>query len=260
MVNRMDHGLGICGPEGGYWGQIGMEVGDVQQVSILFGHPLALIRGQMWIEPQGKLRENLGWADIGSPNQEITFKDIKFPVRLGNASMPGNSLAGCYMGEDYSTFYTPIRPEQSKMIRQIGPVEARDGLYFQTGFGHSQCVTFLALMNPRGMLQAFSGIFPVKEIDIPMSYIGKALQLLETGFKTGPLLTRLIDGEEKDTLILPRLAERQGTFFWEEQREDGEIRTCRIGPPEAGDRECQEQVSIRDGILKFATGIYEKSS
>ncbi|RHL08503.1 MULTISPECIES: hypothetical protein [Bacteroides] len=306
LINRFNHSLGICNPEGHYIGEMAIRVDmegkraphfipatknmehpettnekleafiegqtaltekefedflDVLDKSLwsmglsgkttsetatLMGRPLALVHGEAWIATEGDPRVNIDFSDTGMNDTDI-YDELELPVRLGDLSMSKDGLAGYYLADDLKHFYSTARPSKpTEVLTMIGPVGSTDGTYLHVGFGTEKRKTFIALMNPYGCVRCYSGLFPVKELNIPEEYVREVLRTMETEFRIGPLLTRVLD--EKG-ISFPRFQDQQGEFSWIEEDDGGIKEYPLVQPAIAGD--FTDEITIREGKLKY---------
>ena len=86
----------------------------------------------------------------------------------------------------------------------------------------------------------------MKELNIPEEYVREVLRTMETEFRIGPLLTRVLD--EKG-ISFPRFQDQQGEFSWIEEDDGGIKEYPLVQPAIAGD--FTDEITIREGKLKY---------
>jgi hypothetical protein len=105
------------------------------------------------------------------------------------------------------------------------------------------------LVDPRGTVNATTGILPTEELTLPAVFYQDAIAKLEIYFRTGPLL---VDAE---AVRMPRPTEQQGTWSWIQKNEPGNMPASWEADPIAkSDDQARfpaEPLQLRDGWLKL---------
>lgn len=162
-----------------------------QDLALLMGSPVAVVRASLNLELQGLPSINHGWNEF---RQDLTrderdtdnFTQVQFPIRIGEYQQLNDGTIGYWQeGEDGSLsddFYAvhnydddEVEDEQIKtenLCRTIGD--------------RPQNLTLL--MDPRGKVHATSGVLPSKAIDLPPDYYTEALNNIEITFLSVPIL------------------------------------------------------------------------
>ncbi|HKS27374.1 MAG TPA: hypothetical protein VJS44_06115 [Pyrinomonadaceae bacterium] len=184
-----------------------------QNLSVLIGRPLALLRAQLQLELQGRPVYNQSWPDTGL-QQTAAVETIQFPVRLGSTELYNDGLMGYYLDDNYSTFNSVHQPKsyQPTSGSYLNPV-GYNGNYIQLQFNYPSYATqyITMLLDPRGDAHAFTGILPVKIVSLPASYFEDALARMAVTFRTGPVIT------DADAIRIPLPTEKNGTWSWLER-------------------------------------------
>lgn len=164
------------------------------ELALLMGRPLALVRASLNLELQGPPALHQGWEafrhDLSRINRDTNdFDHVRFPVRIGEYRQFNDGLAGYWReeGEGYegNSFYAP----QTDLISHLNlKTHADDPMtFFQTVRSESQ--TLAMLIDPRGAVNATSGVAPCKAISIPPDQYASALRAIEITFLSAPILT-----------------------------------------------------------------------
>jgi len=161
-----------------------------QDLALLIGRPIALVRAALNLELQGPPAVHQGWNNfrqdlVRTTRDSNDFPDVAFPIRLGAYQQLNDGLVGYWLeqGDAYqgNLFYIP----------QGGPISAAGAtapaLLQQTLADEPMCVSML--IDPRGTIHATCGILPTKAISIPADQFTSALQAIEIIFLTTPILT-----------------------------------------------------------------------
>ena len=187
-----------------------------QDLALLMGRPVAVVRASLKLELQGLPAINHGWnvfrQDLGRDYRDTdNLTKVEFPVRIGEDRQLNDGLVGYWQeGEDGSLgniFYAP----------QSGGVTDKQ-IETHSGDPLNVCLTieeppqaFTLLMDPRGKVHATSGVLPTKVIDLPPDYYTEALKKIEITFLSVPILT------EAYRIKLPLPKEAGYTWSWLEK-------------------------------------------
>ncbi|HVV22000.1 MAG TPA: hypothetical protein VHF06_21375 [Pseudonocardiaceae bacterium] len=236
-----------------------------QNLSVLVGRPLALLRARLRFELDGDPIGDTGWAaTFQQPAPD--FIGFPFRIRLGDQLTRQDGLIGYFAGTDYDVFNSVAAPDATQgYVRPIGPVGDPEGdNYLSLTFGAGDSVYVTALADPRAAVHAVTGILPVKQLDIPQGFVDAALAALEISFRTGPVLTTVAPTPDEgdapppfpQSVAHPLPVEQNGQWSWWEPDAAGGPWTgyglTRVTPdalPGAG------PASLRDGWLQFITDL-----
>lgn len=227
--------------------------------TFMTGRPLAVVQAAIFLRTWGKPWGDIGWEDTGEEEMiaEI-YKSGKIPVRLGDLTLQNDGLAGYFENDNYQRFYSTVRPgKESSQVVQIGPVGSGKGTYLEAGFGNERAVWVTLLLEPESSLHGYTGILPVKEINIPRAYVEQALKEMDMEFTAGPYISRIGKADAGHAIQIPRMLERKGTWHWlRRQKETWEVLQTQPDTGKAEDRE--EALSSQEGILRFTSEKGEK--
>jgi len=202
------------------------HVGD-EHLSLLIGHPVAVIRAQVWLE-------------VKEPVDVDAIATIALPLRLGALTHWQDGLFGYFVNDDYHTLYCADQAV-AKFARQVGPnqgfqqsanqtqnyydnfakdigVNATEGA---TPVTHpyvndsgvvmirpNQKVTLTLLVEPHTVVHATTGLTPRKEIGMRREWVAAALAKLAPTFRFGPVLV------DPKRIRMPVASELHGTWTW----------------------------------------------
>lgn len=237
------------------------ERGD-QNLSVLIGRPLALVRANLQLQLSGKPLYNQAWHETfqnGLPALKENsggLLDLAFPIRLGSPKLRNNGLVGYFQESDYAHFHVvqlpePFVPASPRYLHRIG----LDGDYVRLKFQATSPVDFdptgsvylTMLVDPRGLVQANSGLLPTKTIELPKRYVDKPLGRMAVTIRVGPLLL------DPETVRIPQPAEQHGDWSWIQATGTAEGEWIKIPVEGADDRArlgATPQV-LREGWLNF---------
>ena len=254
LLSVIDETLWTVNPLGGR---------DNQNLSILVGRPLAVVRATLGFELQGgpihdqSLQSTKSWSDWQKPENQPAFTKINFPVCLGSLKLSDDGLLGYFLNDDYNTFnsvhpLTDFQPSEGEYIRPIGtpvPKTANPlGVnYIPLQFNPGSTANVTMLLDPRGKVYASTGVLPAKDVILPALYVEQPLAAMQVTFRTGPVL------EDQQGLRLPQVANIQGAWSWIERSSvtDWETVTAIV---QANDQATfpDEPPSLAEGWLKLS--------
>ncbi len=171
-----------------------------QDLALLMGRPVALVRASVSLELQGAPAVHQGWnnfrLDMHRHRRDDTgFTHVRFPVRLGEYRQMNDGLVGYWReaaagGYETDYFYAPQSEEVGHDLikTHADTTDADDPLTLpQTAAAPPHVVAML--VDPRGSVHAASGVAPVKGISIPPDQYADALRAIEITFLSTPVLT-----------------------------------------------------------------------
>jgi hypothetical protein len=195
-----------------------------QNLSVLVGRPLALVRARLTIGLSGPPLRDVGWAaTLDPPDPEFVHDD--FAIRLGDQAARDDGLMGYYAGQDYDTFNSVAAPAAGltqSYVTQIGPLGTTPGNYIHLTCAPGTSTEVTLLMDPRAAVHAVTGILPVTAVRLPGDAVGAGLGALEVTFSVGPLPTftgptPTQTGQTPpfpDAVTIPAPAEQAGLWSW----------------------------------------------
>jgi hypothetical protein len=210
-----------------------------QNLSVLIGRPLAVVRAQLALKLRGVPFYNQDWwntfkvdlsnrENLPKATEPAQFSMIDggllnylWPVRLGTQALRNDGLIGYYTdnpstpANSFQVFNTVIGPgAPSDYLKQIGA----DNNFLQLRFIHddsgvpdstqNQICNITMLLDPRGSVHAFSGLLPVTDLAVPSKFVNGALQKMCYTFRAGPFLS------SPDAVRIPRPMASKGTWTW----------------------------------------------
>ncbi|MEJ2169564.1 MAG: hypothetical protein P8X90_29010 [Desulfobacterales bacterium] len=185
---------------------------DNQNLSVLIGRPLALVRAKLYFELAGPPACDQSWQQTNQ-RRHCEFFQAQFPVNLGNFQLRDDGLLGYFTESNFSEFRSVFLPRELKARQPPYVIQEDIRLPFNypnqpNGPGAYVTAVVYLLVDPRGGIHAQTGLFPNKKIVVPAVYVDHALQAMDVTFRTGPLLTA------PDTIRMPIPAEIDGTWSW----------------------------------------------
>jgi hypothetical protein len=186
-----------------------------QDLAILMGRPMALVRASLSFELQGPAAIDQSWnafrQDMRRNTRETRgFTRVEFPIRLGEYKQLNDGLVGYWVEAEGDIFYSPQEVKyESEYIKTYGNCKTEGDstmLHYQAAETPPQIVSML--VDPRGLVHATAGIVPAKAISIPADQYSPALQAIEMTFLSTPILS------EMGKLRLPLPAEDGFKWSW----------------------------------------------
>lgn len=238
-----------------------------QNLNVLFGRPLAVVRANLQLELHGKPFCNQAWHETfqkGTANLNENhggLLGLEFCVRLGSPELRNNGLIGYFERMNYERFHAvhlpkEIVPAEPRYIRQIGADDDYVRLKFKVPSAASDAaridpfgsIHLTMLVDPRGVVQATSGLLPTKTIELPRRYVSEPLERMAVTFRVGPLLL------EPQAVRIPQPTEQRGDWSWVEATgtKKGEWATTPTNKADTGARLTATPLVIREGWLKFS--------
>ncbi|MEM7156262.1 MAG: hypothetical protein AAF799_25640 [Myxococcota bacterium] len=211
------------------WTVDGLGDRDDQNLSVLIGRPLALVRARLRMRLHGPAVTASDWAhtrlDWSTPDVP-DFVSYKFGIRIGDQATREDGVIGYYADTDYSTFNSVVAPDTASpqtYVKQIGPIgQATGGNFIDLDYEDGSQQYLSILVDPRAAMHAITGVLPAKKVNIPAGLVERALTKMEVGFTLGPILTEIREtptqGGTKPAhpmaISIPSPAEQGGTWSW----------------------------------------------
>jgi hypothetical protein len=156
---------------------------DNQNLSILIGRPIAVIRASLQLELYGNPATDLTIAKTGQ-NVNGGIGNYTFQAQIGNIDLSQDGVMGYFNGDDYGEFNsvhygeitTPLNPPY--VVNKFTPLQ----------FLAEEPSYITLLLDPRGSIHTSTGILPVLETELPDIYVGDVMNNMLLEFKTGPLI------------------------------------------------------------------------
>jgi hypothetical protein len=172
-----------------------------QDLALLMGQPLALVRASVNLELKGLPATHQGWNEFRQDmhreeRDDNGFSKVRFPIRIGAYRQFNDGTVGYWKETGPDTyeddaFFAPQSDEDVKVKdrRHLKThLTAPDAMvFFQTIQSAPQILSLL--IDPRGVVHATTGILPAKAINIPPDQYAAALQAIEITFLSTPILT-----------------------------------------------------------------------
>jgi hypothetical protein len=224
-------------------------------VSVLVGHPLALVRASIGFETAGlpahRPELRAGYppdAAVGDLLDTLGFKQIKWPLRLGDLNARNDGLVGVFKcgGKSVTTggaFYPAWGVDREAVVRNSVQI-------FGVQDFEIDCVEPLQvtmLMDPQARIHAVTGALPRGHLELPPEEVTGARRGREVFFQTAPVLGL------SDTPEMPKPSDDYGEWSWAHRPD---VTSWKLDPAivEASDRAAfsDSWPTIAEGWLKLA--------
>jgi len=250
-----------------------------QNLSVLIGRPLALLRIRLQCSLDGPARTSCDWpmpiqpapTDPNIPD----FTTSRFSIRLGDLASREDGVIGYFENDNYAVFNSVVTPMTGQQyVKEIGPLNGIDGNYINLPFDGQTTELITLLADPRASIHATTGILPVKELKIPAQFIDGPLAAMEITFRMGPLLSRLqtspATGDTPPPFPLAisylPVSEQNGAWSWWEDTVtnpggEGAIHHWQgydMNDPGTGAALSDNPATLREGYLQFVTNTENK--
>jgi hypothetical protein len=233
-----------------------------QNLSVLVGRPLALLRARLQFELDGHPISDTGWAaTFTAPTPE--FLATVFSIRLGDQATREDGLIGYFTAANYDVFNSVAAPATAAKQDYVQPIGGDAGNYLQLGCapGTQAFVTLLA--DPRAAVHAASGVLPIKQLDIPQQFVDQALSAMEISFRMGPVMTVIVPTPQGDSaalhpnsIVYPLPTEQNGAWsWWEPDAKSGNWTGYDLVNATADAKFPLQPNSVREGYLQFVTNL-----
>lgn len=169
--------------------------GHHQELALLMGRPMAIVRALVGLQVKGRPAVNHGWTalyqDLHRDERETSnFEQVKIPIRIGERGQLNDGVVGYWQEtpEDFqlgANFYTTValdEPINGLKSYEQAPLNLTLSL-------NDAAQTLTMLIDPRGEVHATTGILPAKSIRVPKDEYVKALQKINITFLSAPILS-----------------------------------------------------------------------
>lgn len=232
LIARTDDGVGFLGLlraiDETLWSVDPGGAGKDQDLSVLVGRPLAVVRAAVSLRLHGLAATSQDWWTTfahmsGKPRVPVPLGAVDgavttttWPVRLGSRALRDDGLIGYFADDGYDVLHAVHVPAgvQTTYLSQIGAggdflhLRAIDDSLTAPDPAQDQLHRLTMLLDPRGSVHAYSGLLPVTTLQLAPTSVKPALRQMAYLFRAGPVLT------PPDAIRMPRPAGHVGTWSW----------------------------------------------
>ncbi|MBO3457955.1 hypothetical protein [Aetokthonos hydrillicola] len=255
LITALDSGLENIEPE---------NFAQHQDLALLMGRPIAVVRASLKLELQGLPRINQDWDVFWHDLRRNTrttddFDKVQIPVRLGEYQQLNDGLLGYWLEEQdtLSQVFYACQSDADGVEHPGIKLHEPDNAWHIDINAQAPAQTFTMLIDPRGKVHATSGILPTKSIDIPPDKYKDALAKIEISFLSAPILNPLRNLRDTTSLdkriYLPLPNEESYEWSWVEKEKEEwlVVSSENITQPEPNAVFSGKQV-IREGWIKLS--------
>jgi hypothetical protein len=215
--------------------------GASDNLSLLVGRPIAVVRAQVGVKTGGDPIYKQYWCNTGDyynnngVYQATTppYLSNSFALRVGDSFLATNGVMGYFVDNNYQEFYPVYGADgQTKNLMEL--LRAGQNLNFEpTSFASGytsdymkkdpvlistkpdapDMVQLTMLVDPDGVIPVFAGCLPSVNRHLPFGPVTTALSNLTVSFRVGPLLL------PPDRVQMPTPAEVQGNWSWKQRKD-----------------------------------------
>ncbi len=218
--NSIDETLWTVDPPGGQ---------TDNDLAVLIGRPLAVVRMQVSTELYGRPAYNQSWRDtfdlanVNDPNsvevgqQEAGFTALPFSIKLGSTELLSDGTIGYFVLNTYTTFNSVHAAKPASPYVQ--PIGGTNYLSLPFSYPSTSMQILTALIDPRGSIHATTGILAIVELQLPAQFWASVLAKMAVSFRIGPVLTA------PSPIRVPAPVEQAGVWSWVWQPAPGTYQT-----------------------------------
>ncbi|HEU4844805.1 MAG TPA: hypothetical protein VFT05_11115, partial [Burkholderiaceae bacterium] len=171
-----------------------------QDLAVLMGRPLAMVRAQLQFELDGAPYADPSWQYTFNPAAPAV-SGYRFPIELGNVARLNDGLIGYFMEDDYSRFNV-VQQAVSGASAYLAPI-GEDNNYIDLPFDGTAARVSM-LIDPRAVVHATTALLPTVELSLPPQFVTNALAAMDVTFRVGGALTdQTTSAAGKITILLP---------------------------------------------------------
>ncbi|WP_415401130.1 hypothetical protein [Tateyamaria sp. SN3-11] len=177
-----------------------------QNLSVLIGRPLALVRCKLGLELDGLPYVNQSWRDT-LQQQGTGLEALQWQIRMGSLNLYDDGLMGYFIDDNYAAFHAVHEPEGQAPATPPYITPIAPGNYLKAAFDGGD-TTLTMLLDPRGDVHLTTGILPTRVVSLPDTFVSPAMGQFALTFRTGPVLS------ETEQVRIPYPTERHGDWSW----------------------------------------------
>lgn len=208
-----------------------------QELSMLTGRPLAMLRGGLSLRWQGLLPYSKALKDFGKRNT-YGFEENTYEARIGDVRYASDGLIGYYRGEETGSTYRTFYPAYGAKTMKDPYFSCNSDLELKV---QHEKVPLTFLLDVTGSIHIRTGILPVYEKKPDPVFFRDALEHINLRLPIYPILT----GPERAGI--PQIGGKE-PFFWY-CRKNGALERREIGEPPVAAEMHQEKNSLEDGFM-----------
>ena len=192
------------------WTTVPVGASFDQNLAILVGRPLAMVRARLQFQLQGAPYSDPSWPNTFSANDcsqlpppSSPLTGYEFGIELGNIAQLDDGLIGYFIGDDYDQFNV-VAESGAGSDGYLTPIGVDNNYLYQPFDGTTQTLVSM-LIDPRAPVHATTAILPDASVAIPLNFASEAISKMNVTFRVNGLLTdqKLAPPPTPDGIIEP---------------------------------------------------------
>jgi hypothetical protein len=237
-----------------------------QNLAVLIGRPLALVRARLQFLLEGSVFSDPGWSNtfagsdctqLAPPASPVT--SYQFGIQLGNVAQLDDGLIGYFVADNYDTFNV-VTQSGAQTDGYIQPIGVANNYLYQPFDGVTQ--TFVSmLVDPRAPVHATTAILPDVSVTLPPNFTATALNSMNVTFRVNGLLTdqQMPAPDPEQTITPPTILTavpklETGTWSWLENGDAG-WSIYPTAPNDTTARLTEVAPVLRRGLLRLSSAL-----
>ena len=253
------------------WTTVPVGASFDQNLAILVGRPLAMVRARLQFQLQGAPYSDPSWPNTFSANDcsqlpppSSPLTGYEFGIELGNIAQLDDGLIGYFIGDDYDQFNV-VAESGAGSDGYLTPIGVDNNYLYQPFDGTTQTLVSM-LIDPRAPVHATTAILPDASVAIPLNFASEAISKMNVTFRVNGLLTdqKLAppptpDGViEPPSILMPVPKLQMGNWTWLEQNDNG-WSIYPTGPVDTVARLSEVAPVLRRGMLRLSSALQKRS-
>lgn len=234
------------------WTTVPMGASFDQNLAVLIGRPLAMVRARLQFLFDGPPVSDPSWQYTFAPaTPDIT--SYQFAIELGNIAQLNDGLIGYFVGNDYGKFnvVTESGAAEGQYLHPIGLANN----YIYMPFDAATQTYVSMLVDPRAPVHATTSILPVTTVSLPPQFTSDALAAMNVTFRVDGILTdQQIPQTGSPTILMPVPKEKTGQWAWLENVGDT-WNTYATAPNDTIARLSNVPPVLRRGLLQLSSAL-----
>jgi hypothetical protein len=184
------------------------------ELTALAGRPLAVVEATLAFELDGEPLRDPNWDNTLTP-ADPPFLKYDFPVALGAPEDREDGLVGYFSDAAYKEFHAVRVPLDDDLVDDPSDfVTAAVADDVTLRFDGSTVAHVTLLVDPRGEVQAHTGLLPTAALVLPRTRLAPALGAISVAFRAGPLLAAQPPADGAGVPLMPTPGASGRSWSW----------------------------------------------
>jgi hypothetical protein len=236
------------------WTTLPLGAAFDQDLAVLLGRPLALVRARLQFELNGPPYPDPNWQFTFSP-APAAVTGYQFAVELGNVAQLEDGLIGYFCSDDY-TRLNVTHSAGAESGKYLWPIGVKNN-YIYLPFDAKSAEYVSMLVDPRAAVHARTGILPTLALALAPQWTTAALAAMNVTFRVDGILTDSQTASSPGaptTILLPVPHEKHGVWTWVEN-EEGNWQHYATAPNDTTARLANVLPVLRRGLLQLSAAV-----